>query len=462
MIARVSTFLLPIVAGGLLAAVSTASPLSVACVPVAWLVFTLAGRGLPADERRLVLAVLGTAFAVRLAAIAALFLIGLPGHSDLSVGGLTGDDAYYLTRAIRGRDVLAGFAAGKYDYFVVSDAYGQTSYLRLLTWLQVAAGPTPYGMRVVNALMFVSGGALLFRTVRRGFGPLPALVGLAVLMFLPSLFVWSISLLKESLFFFVTAVLIAAVAQRARAPRATTAVPLVVMAALSLWLLDDLRRGGFLLAAAGITLGLAMRFTLASTRRMAAAVILIVGFVAVSVLYEPVRTRLLAATTAVAHVHAGHVFTKGHAYKLLDDGFYMHESMPEKLSGSQAARFLARAGQSFLLTPLPWQMASRNELAFMPEHLLWYLALLFAPIGAVAAWKRDPLLACLLIGYALPTAAVLAVSNGNVGTLLRLRGLVTPQLFWISAVGVVAVASRLAGLPRPSRTPFLTTERSTS
>jgi hypothetical protein len=52
--------------------------------------------------------------------------------------------------------------------------------------------------------------------------------------------------------------------------------------------------------------------------------------------------------------------------------------------------------------------------------------LVLLPIGAVAAWRRDPLVTCLLLGYALPTACVLALTNGNVGTLLRLRGLVTP------------------------------------
>src|SRR5262249_4047611 len=45
----------------------------------------------------------------------------------------------------------------------------------------------------------------------------------------------------------------------------------------------------------------------------------------------------------------------------------------------------------------------------------------------------------VLVGYALPTTAALALTNGNVGTLLRLRGLVIPYLLWISAVGFAAM-----------------------
>ena len=112
----------------------------------------------------------------------------------------------------------------------------------------------------------------------------------------------------------------------------------------------------------------------------------------------------------------------------------------------QAARFAVRAAASFLLTPLPWEMRSRSELAFLPEHMFWYVMLALLPFGVVAGWKRDPLTTSLLLGYALPTAAVLALTNGNVGTLLRLRGLVTPYLLWLSVLGFVSLVQKERGI----------------
>jgi hypothetical protein len=182
--------------GIVLALALTASPLTIVAIGLAVAVIATAGRGVPADERRALVILLAIGFGARLAVITGAFLAGLPHHSDVSVGGLSGDDAYYFDRAMRARDLMLGFAAGKYDYFIVSDAYGQTSYLTLLTWMQVAAGPTPYGMRAINAVMYIAGAALLYRTVRTGFGSTPALIGLTLLLFLPSLFVWSISRLK--------------------------------------------------------------------------------------------------------------------------------------------------------------------------------------------------------------------------------------------------------------------------
>ncbi len=451
-------FLLPLIAGLGLAAAFTASPLTVLALPLAWAVVTLAGRGLPEDERRSLTALLWIALAARLAAIAGLFLIGMPGHSDVSVGGLSGDDAYYFGRAIRARDLLLGFASGKYDYFVVTDTYGQTNYLRLLTWLQVVAGPTPYGMRVVNALMFIGGSAVLFRTVRTGFGAVPAFAGLAVLLFLPSLFFWSISLLKESMFFLVTALLIGATMRLLSLPRASKIVPLLALAALCLWLLDDLRRGGLVLATAGIVLGLTLRVVFARPSRavMAGALAIVVILAAFS--SAAIRGRFVSGVTSAAQVQAGHVFTIGHAYKLLDDGFYMFPGTPENLTFEQSIRFVARAGASFVLTPLPWNVRSRGELALLPEHMIWYLMIVLTPAGLVAGWKRSPLLTCVLIGYAIPMAAAIAVTNGNVGTLLRLRALVAPQLVWISAIGLLAVVSALLERSRQSRPGRLVTE----
>lgn len=453
---------LPLLAGLTLAAAATASPLTVIALPLAFVVITLAGRDLPEEERRALSALLWMAFGARLAAIVALFLIGLPGHSDASVGGLSGDDAYYFSRAIRARDLILGFAAGKYDFFVVNDAYGQTNYLRLLTWLQVIAGPTPYGMRVVNALMFITGSAVLFRTARRGFGAMPAFAGLAVLLFLPSLFFWSISLLKESMFFMLTAILMAATLRALAGWRPSQTLPLIAIIAACLWLLDDLRRGGLILAVAGIALGLTMRFVFARPARMAIAGVAAAALLFVTVSNDTVRGRFINGVTEAAQVQAGHVFTIGHAYKLLDDGFYMYPRDPEGLTGEQALRFLARAAGSFLLTPLPWEMRSTGELAFLPEHLLWYAMLILAPIGFVAGWKRSPLLACMLAGYAIPTALTLAVTNGNVGTLLRLRALVTPQLVWISALGLLAVIAALLERSRGAGRAMLAVERPTA
>ena len=186
------------IAGVALALLYTASPLFTFTLIASVGVLALASRGLPPAERRWLVVVLATALALRLLFIGGVLISGMPWLNDLSIGALRGDEAYYLGRAIRARDIALGLPVGKYDYFVVTDEYGRTNYVQFLTALQVLLGPTPYGMRAVNALIFVSGAAILFRLIRPAFGAPVSLAALTVLVFLPSWFVASASMLRES------------------------------------------------------------------------------------------------------------------------------------------------------------------------------------------------------------------------------------------------------------------------
>lgn len=447
--------LLSSVAAGLaLGFLYSASPLFVLTIASAAALLVAAGRDLPPAERRRIQRILGVALAARFLLIAAMLVINIPHLSDLGIGGLRGDDAYYLGRAIRARDILLGLTQGRYDYFVVSDEYGRTSYLQLLTFIQVLFGPTPYGMRALNSLLFVTASYLLFRLCRPGFGGTATSIALVALLFLPSLLASSLSTSKEPLYFFVTALLLTTAIAVIRREGTILKIGAFIAVAVCLWVLDDLRRGAMTLGIAGLLLAAASRLLLGNPRRALAGTA--VTIIAVTTLWTqpPVRERFLSATASVAKLHAGHVFTSGHAYKLLDDGFYMHPGTPAawplQLTELQAGRFLVRAAFSFVVTPLPWEMVSLSELMFFPEHVLWMLVILLVPVGAVTGWRRDPTTTAFLAGFALPTAAVLAVTTGNVGTLLRLRGLVTPYLLWLAVLGALTVYESLLARSRPT------------
>ena len=438
-----------VVAGFVLAVLYTVSPLGLCAGTLAVVAAALARRNLPDDERRVLTTIVATAVALRVAAIVAIFFTSIPVHDDQFVGALTGDGAYSMTRALRTRDLLFGVPANKYDYVVAFDEYGRNSYVSFLTLAQVAFGPAPYGVRLMNSALFTAGALLLYRVTRDTLGLAPALTGLTAVLFLPTLFVWSISLLKESLYFTGSALILWAAVVVLRADAWRMRVYGVLAGLAGALVIRDLRSGAILLAASGLVAGFAIR-ALTSSRRLAAAGAMAVILAAASLSIVPtVQDRVRRALESTAKTHTGHVFTVGHAYKLLDAGYYYNPQTPAAstltLNAGQSARYVLRAAVSFAVVPAPWQLASVRELAFLPEQMLWYVMLVLLPIGAVAGWRRDPLVTCLLLGFALPTAAVLALTNGNVGTLLRLRGLVTPYLVWVSAVGLCAA---LAGLAR--------------
>jgi hypothetical protein len=451
-----------VAAGVALGVVMILSPLTVVVTVLAVMTTVAAGRGLPGDERRWLTTLLIAALAARVLVVVALSVASIPLNDDQNAGILFGDEQYSLGRSLRTRNILLGIPASKFDYQVMFDSYAKTRYMTWLSWLQVTFGPSPYGVRLLNGVLFVGGAALLYRLARRGFGVVPALGGLATLLFLPSLFFWSVSLLKESMYFLFTVVAIAGAAllapgsvseKREHAPRRAPGgswrvrVGGAVLLAASLWVLADLRPGAVLLTGGGLLLGVIARWCLQSSRRVL-IVALALAVTGVALARSPsASARVLDALTAAAKQHTGHVFTVGHAYKTLDEKFYANVETPSTsrlvLTPAEAARYVARSGLSFVTVPFPWQVTTKSELAFVPEQILWYLIVVMALAGVRPAWRRDPLLAALLVGYVLPTAAVLALVNGNVGTLVRLRGLVTPFLVWIAALGCAVALQRL-------------------
>ena len=441
-----------VVAGVLVAAAYALSPLTVVTATLAAGLLLIAGRGLPIHDRRWLVGLIVLALALRAAAVGAIFLAAP--HDDQAVAVLSGDEAQMQSRAMRMRDIIRGDAIDRFDYTVVFDEYGRNSYNTVLAGAQVLFGPSPYGMRLLNIVLFAVATALLCRLAHQAFGPVPAFGGLAVLLFVPTLFVWSISLLKESLYLLLSVTALVSALHAVRGRGAAVRVGAAAVCGIALWAMRDLRPGAAVMTAAGLGVGFVAGALTTVSRRFRFALIAFLALLVVAAMTVPAgRTRILPGLGAAAKTHAGHVFTLGHSYKLLDDAFYVHpRPLTENvaLTTGEAARFLVRAAVSFVTVPLPWQIATTSELAFVPEQMLWYAIVVLAVVGLRTAFRADPLVAGALLGLACTTAAVVAVTNGNVGTLIRFRGLVTPYLIWMSAVGFCVALRWLMSMAPPA------------
>jgi len=443
-------------AGLAVAALYTISPLTIVVSIASAMVLRPFARGLSTIERRWLAAIVVTALVARLIAVGAIFVRDLPLHDDQFVGATSGDEAYVMSRALRARDIVRGSPVSKYDFFVAYDEYGRNDYVRAVTVMQTILGPTPYSLRLLNALLFTVAVLLLFRLASNAFGPLAAFGGLVLALFWPSLFAWSISLLKEPLYLLGGTGLLTAAVGLVRARRWTMRAGYLLTAVAAAMVIRDLRPGAWALAGAGLALGLIAAFVSATKLRLAAAAVIVATALPIAAMQPAVTRRAISGVESAARTQTGHVFTVGHAYKVLDAGFYMNPVTPAAstltLTPDEAARFVVRAATAFLVVPLPWMLQSARELAYLPEQLAWYALLLLLPAGLIAGCRRDRLVTCVLAGYPAPTALALALTTGNVGTLLRLRGLVIPYIVWVSVVGFCAA---LGTLGRKEKMPLI-------
>jgi hypothetical protein len=427
-------------AGIVLGFVYTLSPMSVWFAVFSALLLWWSGRGLPVREARWIAGLLVTAIAVRAAMVAGLFLFGTPDRVHASFNVFFGDEQYMIMRAFRQRAVWLG-ASMRVDAFTdVFEVYGRTSYLTLIAIVQMLVGPSPYGVRLLNILLYVTAGIVLHRIVRNAYGRVPALCSLAFLLFLPSLVLWSAAALKESLNFLIVVSTLGAAILTVRAPiRWRPVAVLGVFAGLAA--LATLRDGAVQIALVGLAAGAAGALVTSRGWRLALAMVMAVVLIG-SVLRSPrLQAAAMDAVRASAKKHQGHVYTRGHSYLLLDERFYGRRSLTE-MTWNEAARFIERGVVSVVVFPAPWQIRSLAELAYLPEQLIWYAAVFTAVIGFVAGLRRDALVTCLFAGYASVALLVVGLNTGNMGTLVRHRAFALPYLGALSALGITVLLSR--------------------
>ena len=429
------------VAGGLVGGVAyTLSPLTVWFTIAIVLLVRWSLRDLTGSERRWVIALLLAAIALRVAALAALF--GSTDHSQVPFGVFFGDEEYYLRRSIWMRNLALGLPLHTADIIYMFEETGLTIHLNVLAVVQMLVGISPYGVHLLGMVFYLTGCLLLYRTVRGALGSMPAFIGLLLLLYLPSLFAWSVSALKEPLFVFVSGASVALAALAVRGPgmlRRSAGVAGVVAAGFAL---ESIRAGALAMTAASLVVGLAMALLALHPRWLVAAIV-VVPIAAGAALSRPiVQAKVYTGVVAAAGQHWGHVATPGYVYKLMDDRFYPEKSEISDMRFAEMARYVVRALTRYVTAPEPWSAPSRAALSFVPEQVVWYVLAAFVPVGFLFAFHRDPLIAGLLCGNALVAVVAVALVSGNVGTLVRHRGLAMPYLIWISAVGICECAAR--------------------
>ena len=409
------------------------SPLTVWSSSIFAFLIWLIGHGLPEDECRRVRTILVVAILARLAAIAGLWLV--TDHFRVPFGSFFGDEEYFIRRATWLRNVALGIPIHSADLIYAYDEYSYTHYLYVFAFIEALVGFAPYGLKVISAAMYLGGTVVLYRLARRAYGRGVALAGLLVLLFLPTLFAWSIAALKEPPYFLVGALACSAavgtVRSRSVARRAAGVLFLCAAAAG----LQSIRDGGMIVAivgvGGGIVLGWLVQRPVAAISFAVAVPIVVFGLLS----RPPVQVRVVQEVRRAAKLHWGHINTPGYTYKTLDPEIYPERRAIDRMSRGATARFLLRSAWEYLTVPRPWTIESRAALAFVPELMFWYCVLALLPIGLIAALRRDPLVTTVLSAYAFGIAALVALTGGNIGTLVRHRGLALPYLIWLSAVG---------------------------
>jgi hypothetical protein len=430
-----------IAAGALLGVAYTLSPLTVLLLPLLLVWARWVGRPLGPRERIWFYGLLGTAVVLRLAAIAGLFLLADP---DKPFATFFGDEELFKFRSVWLRNIALGVPISSADFIYAVEETGKSSYLFVLAYISALVGNVPYGVHVLNTALYLVGVTLIYRLVRPSYGRAVSLGGVALLLFLPSLFFWSVSALKEPLYTLLAALELGCALYLARGRRWPLRLAAVLAIVALGVLLEGLRKGGLLVAGVG-TLGALAGVAAARRPRLALAALVLAPFVAVAALRLPaVHDRAMNVVKDAAIYHVGHVFTPGYSYRTLDSWYYIDPADIRRMSDGDAVKYVLSSMAEYVMQPLPWMIESRSTLAFLPEQVIWLLLVALLPAGLIAGLRHDVVLTAALGAHAAVVIFIVAMTSGNVGTLIRHRGLAMPYIVWLALLGGYHLILKLA------------------
>jgi hypothetical protein len=420
----------------------TLSPLLVISLfVVAVMLRAIASTGNPL-ERRWLVAMVAAAVALRFAAIAGLFLS--TDHDVTPFGTFFGDEDYFIKRSIWLRNAALGIPISPADMRYAFDPLIATGYVWILAALQILVGPSPYGVHLLGIVIYVGSTVLLYRAVRSAFGVPAGLIGLGILLFLPSLFIWSLSALKDPLFLALVAVVLAlaiVVARPGGGPLRIAAAAAMVGLVL---VAESIRNGGLVLLVGGLLGGPVIATVWRRPRVAGLALAAVIATAPIAFANAEVRDRIVVAMHRAAEAHWWHVNATGNSYMLLDDSFYAKRVTIPSLSIGDSVRYIANAVVSYVVVPLPRHVQSRMAGAFVPEQIAWLAIVALSAIGVAAGMKRGAAVTSLLLASTLSFALPVALTSGNVGTLVRHRSVALIALAWLAGLGVVSSVAWLA------------------
>ena len=279
-----------VTAGILVGFAYTMSPLTVIAIALLVPLWKAGIANLSDSERRWFTAIFVVAIVTRFAIIGGLFLSA---DASIPYANFFGDEEFFKRRTTWLLNLGIGTPISPADYFYAFDETGKTSYLFVLTYVQALVGLAPYGVHVLNSLLYVAASVFLFRLVRPSLGALAALGGLVVLLFLPSLFIWSISALKEPLYFFVVSLNLLAAAAVLRSERWWQRALALLAVMVGGYLLQSIREGGLAIAGAGLVGGAVLSFLVRRPRLLLAAAISVPLVTAIALTRPAVQARAL-------------------------------------------------------------------------------------------------------------------------------------------------------------------------
>lgn len=322
--------------------------------------------------------------------------------------------------------------------------YGYSGFTYLLGTVYYFFGPLKFSPRILNCLMGVGAGIIIYFIVKNIFGKKTAKLSALLTVFTPSLFLWSITFLKDISFIFIGCIILWSFLRFQKTKRAVCLFILfsAILAQYTIRpsLSIPLIMGTFILS----------YFLVSRISWKKKIIISLCLLILIMPLLNKIDFKNLVARqlTKILQYSRGIVATGGSIYKIFDDKYYRGGD----LAGSNSISYFDFLKGYFkgwfylLLAPFPWKIYTQLLLMSYPQAILWYSLIPFVFVGMATALRYKWRETFIIFVYIIIIGSIVATHSGNIGTVFRHRDMLTPLFLIFASVGFMKIFGQLENL----------------
>ncbi len=306
--------------------------------------------------------------------------------------------------------------------------YGIGCYSYMMGLFYFIFGYVPVLFRLLNIVLSVATAILCYLLAKNLFNKDIARVAFVSILLLPSQFIYSASLLRDTSVNFFMMLLIYGLLTIKRYDKPAIKIRRVIYVGISILFLFLLRgRAAFIVTGASLFYAI---LVLTGKYRWLFSMLIIVFLLAMPLYGDAVSNFFDSKMAETINHHIGFVGYGGFTYKLLPEQYYG----PEKnnllyfsfILPADGVFMILRGLEVFMLEPNLFNSFKLRQMLLLPEMMLWYGILIFSIIGIFGSFRRIDLRIVSLLLLLLFLSSMIVIAGGNMEALVRHRGMVIP------------------------------------
>jgi 4-amino-4-deoxy-L-arabinose transferase-like glycosyltransferase len=316
--------------------------------------------------------------------------------------------------------------------------YGYNGLTYLLGIIYYFFGALKFSGRFINFFMAAGSAIFIYYITKDIFGRRTARLSAMLTIFVPSMFLWSLTFLKDIPFIFTTCATLWCFLKWQKTKRLS-----YIFIALPIIFFQYTIRPTFPIILLVFVLGLSAFIT--SGMSTSKKIVILTCLLLVAVVLYGDKVRLQDVITMNLNYSRGVINTGGSTYKIFAPEYYAggYLSDSSQISTFDFAKGFFKGWLYFLLMPFPWMIGTRLQLVSFPQTVLWYFILPFIFVGMLVALRHNWKDSCVIFIYIVVYGSMISLTSGNIGTAFRHRDILTPLFLIFAAVGLIKALGRL-------------------